>query len=164
MGLSMLFLGFLIMLYFSLRLPSNQSKANPAVAFSLTWLVIGFGVEMLPFFVSIPFLCKSYILFNGALFVLGGTLGSLAFYNKFSSEPTFLELSKPTNSSYIFNTLLVLVGVVLLAIGMDMFIYWQPVALAAPRLAQFFLEVRAAALQGESLFNALSYLHRTASA
>lgn len=160
----MLTLGFAVLLFASIRLSKNQPKANPAVAFSLIWLVVGFVVEALPFFVSISFEAKLYMLVCSTIFVFGVVVGNRVFRPPVLLKTTIDRISRQSsNRNGVANTLLVLLGVAFLAGGIDLFIYWIQLVNASKDLNTFFSETRWASVsRGESIFSGfgrLTYFH-----
>ncbi len=164
----MLTLGFAILLFISIRLFKNQPKANPAVAFSFVGLVVGFGAEAMPFFVSTSFAAKSYILTCSIIFVFGTVIGNRLFPPPAQSGNTMNSVSRESiNGNIVANTLLVLLGVAFLAGGLQLFIYWNQLVSASRDISSFFTEMRVASVsRGESIFSdfsGLTYFHTGAS-
>lgn len=164
----MLTLGFAVLLFASIRLFKNQPKANPAIAFSVVGLVVGFGAEAMPFFVSTSFQAKSYILSCSTIFIFGTVIGNRVFRPLVYSGTTISSVSRQSSTgNVVANTLLVLLGVAFLVGGLHLFMYWYQLVSNSRDISSFFTETRVASVsRGESIFSdfsGLTYFHTGAS-
>lgn len=162
----MLTLGFAVLLFASIRLFKNQPNANtnPAIVFSFVGLVVGFGAEAMPFFISTSFQAKSYILSCSIIFIFGAVIGNRAFRPPAYSGTMMSSVSRQSSTgNVVTNTLLVLLGVAFLAGGLHLIMYWNQLVSDSRDISSFFTETRVASVQrGESIFSdfgGLTYFH-----